>query len=639
MRKFTDVGNTTAGSAILAEVKLAALARKAGWNLGDQITVALTNVVMTFLVANTVDAPTYGAFTLAFTVFALVIGGVRAVSTSPLAIRFSDVDDAERRRSAALSTGTTFTIAVACGLVCALVGLAFGEPLRGAFVALGAVLPLLCVQDAYRYVFFARSAPKNAFLADVLWAVAQIGGVLAVVQLGLGDVATLLVVWGVSAGAAAVLSIVQAGVLPAPRSTPRWLKEHRDLTGYLFASFATAQGVAQGATLLIGAIASVQTVGSLGGAQRLLGPTTILATATFSFAVPEFVRRRDRLTDRQWMIAAAGVSAGVAGLGGLWGAFFLLTPDAVGASLLSETWPGTREILLFAVLTQIGAAASNGPVVMLYALDRASSTLTIQLVLGVLTFAGGTGGALLGQAVGAQIGLGIAAWAIVPFWFARLWRELGKRDRERAAGTPEPDAVPATSFAIDDFATMSFTATSFTATSTATMVLPAVAPRRRPPPPRPAGPDATTMLGARPAPPHPDPAAPGARTTPIRRVPAGHLRPLRLPGPLVVRAGEDLVVGVTLVNTLPRPHDHVLEIHLARPGRPGTWFAGRSVVRTGPGAAVGTALRVPAAAFTHRTAGVRGRSVAMLEPGRFRVLVGVSGAPLTPVADCDLRPR
>ncbi|MBW0118717.1 hypothetical protein, partial [Pseudonocardia abyssalis] len=422
-------------------VKIPAVARRAGWNLGDQMLVSLTNSVLSFMVANSVDAPSFGGFSVAFTVFALVISGSRALATSPLNIRFSDVDAAESHRSAGHATGTALTIGFAAGIGCGIAGLLLSGPASAALLALALVMPIVVVQDSYRYVFFSRGKPSAAALSDGMWTIAQLSAVAALLVLGMESVGLLLLVWGLSALAAVGVGIKQSGTWPDPRKAPAWFREHRDLTGYLFASAATAHGANQGAMLVIAGVGTVQALGSLRGAALILGPTSILSSAALSFAIPEFSRRRKNMTDRQWLIAAAGVSGAVAFLGLCWGAFFLLVPDQVGIFLLDETWQGTSEILFAAVVAQVFACGTIGPVVMLYAIDRASSTLPIQIVLGSLTFLGGVGGVTLAGAQGAQWGFALANLVVIPFWFFRLWRELKKRRDlldEEAGLDPDP---------------------------------------------------------------------------------------------------------------------------------------------------------------------------------------------------------
>ena len=529
-------------------MKVAALVRRAGWNLGEQVVSSLTNSILSIIVANSVDKLTFGGFSVAFTVFALVIGGSRAISTSPLNIRFADCTPEESKRAAAAAAGNALVLGLVVGVVCVGAGLVLPDPLGQAMIALGIVMPALLVQDAYRYVFFANGRPEAAALSSGLWAVLQIGSVVALLSFGLNAVGLLLLAWGISAAAAATLSIKQAGARPAPRRAWGWAREHVDLTGYKLATFATAQGSTQGAILIIGVVATIATVGSLRGTQILLGPTSILALAALNFAVPELARRRSRLSDRQWMLAAVGVGGSVALLGFVWGAFFLFAPDSVGVFLLDDTWPGTQQILLAAVITQVFSCMSIGPVAIIYALDRASATLAIQIILGILTFGLSVGGVFLGGALGAQWGFALANAIVVPCWFLQLRRQLRMRAAEKPVEAVDPEGTtvlparkPLDIRFEDDFATAQLS----------TMLLPCIEPRvpatpqpdpapavaPRPPAPRPAppglqAPRPSTPRPAPPRPPAPQPApvgipAPGPRAP--RPGGPGHSAPPNLP--------------------------------------------------------------------------------------------------------------
>jgi len=102
--------------------------------------------------------------------------------------------------------------------------------------------------------------------------------------------------------------------------------------------------------------------------QVLLGPTTILAVAGFSFTVPEFARRARTMTTREWTTAATGLSVAVAGLGLLWGLLWLVAPDTFGRFLLGATWTATDAVLAPTVIGQAAAAAAIGPAAMLNAM-------------------------------------------------------------------------------------------------------------------------------------------------------------------------------------------------------------------------------------------------------------------------------
>lgn len=412
---------------------------RAGWNLLDQVISSGTNAALSFVVARSVDESIFGGFAVAFTVFALLVGFSRAVATSPLGIRYADASAEAFVGASAAAVGSAFTFGVAAGLGCLGAGAWLGGSAGGALIALGVVFPGLLVQDAWRQVFFAASRPAAAALNDTVWAILQLVAVVALLVAGVSTVGPLVLAWGGAAVAAALLGVRQARAWPHPRQATRWLRDHLDLTGYLIAEFGSLQGAQQGALLVIAAVGSLEAIGALRGVQVLLGPTTILAVAAFSFVVPEFSRRRTSLAGRQWVRSALALSAFIAGLGVCWGLLFMLAPDALGHALLGKTWPGTSEILLASIVGQAGAAVLVGPSAMLYAMDRAPVTFALNARLAPLIFIGGVGGVLFAGAEGAAWGFSIAFWAVVPSWWFRLRREAAVLEAARVGtATLEP---------------------------------------------------------------------------------------------------------------------------------------------------------------------------------------------------------
>lgn len=407
-------------------LRLPPTARRAGWNLLDQVISAGTNAALSFIVANSVDETSFGGFAVAFTVFSLAIGLSRAFSTSPLAIRFSDVPEGDYRAAAGAAVGTAVTMGL-IGSGLALVGAALVDGVAGqSLLALAVVLPGLLAQDAWRYVFIAAGRPAAAVVNDGAWAVVQIAAVVALVTAGASSVALLILAWGVSAAAAALLGVRQGRSWPHVRRARSWLRDHRDLTGYVAAEFATLQFLQQGALLVIATIGSLATIGALRGAQVLLGPVAILAVAAFGFAVPELSRRRRRFNRKQWLMWSGTMSLVVALLGLTWGLFFLLAPDAVGETLLGSTWPGTQTVLVPGIVQSFSAALGVGFASALYAMDRAPLTMIVHVPQATLMFLLGVGGAVLHGAQGAAWGFAAAFTVVLPIWGFLVVREAGR---------------------------------------------------------------------------------------------------------------------------------------------------------------------------------------------------------------------
>ena len=406
---------------------MSGLLGRAGWNLVDQLLSSGTNAALSFLVARAVSDSAFGGFAVAFTVFALLLGVSRAVTSAPLGIRFSDAGDEEFHGASSAATGAALALGVVTGGATIIVGGVLGGDVGQALVALGIVLPGLLVQDAWRFVFFAAARPAAAALNDAVWAVVQLG---AVAGLLVGEVPTagpFVLAWGAAAAAAAVLGARQARTRPAARRSLRWLRDQFDLTKYLLAEYATLQGAQQGALLVIAVIGSLEAIGALRAVQILLGPTTILATAAFGFAIPEFARRRDSMTGRGWMLGALALSGVVSLAGACWGLVFEMAPSQVGAFLLGETWPATSEILAPTIVGQFGAAMGVGPAAMLYAMDRARQTFVVHAIEAPLIVLGGIGGVVISGAYGASWGFAGGFWTVLPLIWWKLWVEVRTR--------------------------------------------------------------------------------------------------------------------------------------------------------------------------------------------------------------------
>lgn len=412
---------------------------RASWNLLDQVLSSGTNAALSFLVARSVDATEFGGLAVALSVFAILVGLTRALATSPLGVRFSDAPTAAFRTAASSASGAALAISLVAGAGCLAASTVVGPPTASTLLTLGVVFPGLLVQDACRQVFFAAARPAAAAANDAVWAVAQIGLIAVLLHSGVSTVWPLVAAWGGSAVLAALVGLLQARMVPRPQLAARWVSRHRDLTGYLVGQFLALQGSQQGALLVIAGLASLDAIGALRGVQVLLGPTTILAVAAVSFAVPEFSRRRSRLDVRGWLTSALCVSAVVGVLGLAWGVLFIVLPGSVGASLLGQTWPGVQSILVPTILGQLAATIGLGPSAMLVAMDRTRRTFLLSMLQSPLILVGGIGGALLHGALGAAWGFALVFWVMAPV----NWIVLGREARRRPtleSGTPPVDA-------------------------------------------------------------------------------------------------------------------------------------------------------------------------------------------------------
>ncbi|CAO5256301.1 MATE family efflux transporter [Frankia sp. AgKG'84/4] len=406
------------------------------WTVFDQVVSSGTNAAINFLIARRVDPTGFGAFAIAYTIFAMVVGLARAAATAPLGISYADVPPSAFRKAVRSAAGTALTLGAVVGVVLLLVGAALRGTVGLNLTVMGVIMPALLLQDAWRYASFAQGRPLLAVANDLVWAVGLAAGVglLAVATPGTQGGAALVLLWGAAAGLAALVGIVQHRAWPAPRHAWTWFTGHRETTGFMTAEFLTLQGAQQSSTLIIGAIGSTSLVGALRGLQTLLAPTTNLAVALMSFAIPEFSRRK-HMPGRDVLRGAYLVSGLVVVSSTLWGLAFLVLPGNFGAALLGDTWKQTHELLLLAVIAQAGPGLAVGPAAVLYAFGRTRLTFWINLFFVPFLLACPVIGLLVGGARGVVIGNIIVYWATIPPWLYYLHRQVRVSAGQQAVAT------------------------------------------------------------------------------------------------------------------------------------------------------------------------------------------------------------
>lgn len=403
------------------------LVGRAGWAVADQGFVSLANFGLGVVVARLVSATEFGAFGVAFAIYLVALNVARGFATQPLAIRFGARSPAEFRRGVAEATGVALGIGLAGAVVCLAIAMVLGGVLGVVLVPLALALPGLLLQDAWRFVLFTNRRGPVAMANDLIAALVM-ALLIAVVVLARADsVQTIVLCWGGGAAAAAIAGIAQTGVWPDPRRTIHWYREHWDITPRFLGSELIQMAGSQLVLFALGALVSLAAVGSVRGAQLLLGPAYVLSIGVHLSMVPEASRLIDSPQRFRRLTLLASGALSVAGTA--WGLVLLLLPDSVGRQLLGESWPGARSVLLPIALSVIIPLATAGPRIGLRALEEATRTLHAAAVQFVLTVVGGICGALVGGVVGAAWGMALGTCLAGIAW----WLELLRATRRQAA--------------------------------------------------------------------------------------------------------------------------------------------------------------------------------------------------------------
>ncbi|WP_327633742.1 hypothetical protein OHB24_27530 [Kribbella sp. NBC_00482] len=409
--------------------------RRLTWGLADQAVTSLVSFVVGIVVARSLGALEFGAFSLAWVTYGVVVNISRGLATDPLAVRFSGVDRPAWRTAVASSSGMAIVVGITTGAICAGVGAVLGGSIGAAFVALGIVLPGLMLQDSWRFAFFAAGQGGKAFVSDMTWALALVPLLYLASQDA--SVTRFVLAWGGAGVFAALVSGVQAGVLPRVTRARHWLRDHRDLGLRYLTENVTLSGAYQLRMYGLGAFAGVAAVGTVRGAEMLLGPFFIVLSGVGLVAVPEAARvlRRSARRLRVFCLLLGGAQA-VAALA--WGLLLLfLLPDKWGHALLGEIWLTASALVLPATLSVAFAGFNTGAAAGLRALGVARRSLKAQLFASAFYLVGGVSGGAIGGALGSSWGAACATFCAAFVW----WVTLRAGIRERVQLESELDAV------------------------------------------------------------------------------------------------------------------------------------------------------------------------------------------------------
>jgi O-antigen/teichoic acid export membrane protein len=382
--------------------RLRGLGGSAGWTLADQALSSLSNAGLSIVVARSVGVNEFGTYSVVLLVFTFSIGLSRTLVTDPLVIRFSSSSPADRKAATAHAAGAALVLGLVGSLLCLGAAVVLGGPLGTALSALAVVLPLILVQDTWRYGFFADNRPSAATVNDLLWTVLQFGTVAVLISTGLNQVGPLVLAWGGSAAAAAILGAWQAGVVPSPAQARPWFRTHHQLASRLAADYVINTGAVNLALVLVGSTLGIAALGALRAAQVLLGPLQLLTSGVTAFVLPVFSRRVSRGAS---IVRPASITAAVvAPISLAWVALLLVLPDAAGQELLGATWDRARDALLPLGAMMVILSLVMGAGLGLKALGRSDLVLRITLVQApliiLLTWAGAEAGGVAGAAAG-----------------------------------------------------------------------------------------------------------------------------------------------------------------------------------------------------------------------------------------------
>ena len=417
-------------------------AHRLGWGVVDQAVSSLTNFAVVIYVARTVDAAQFGAFGLAYATYGFALSASRGLASGPLEVRFSGAEFSAWRRATKHCTGTAAVNGLVAGAGVLLAALALSGTARAAFIALGLSLPGLLLQDSWRFAFFALGRGSQAFLNDVIWALAMLPALEILRLTNSHQVFWLVLAWGAAAAVAAAAGMVQARIIPSPAHAWQWVRQQGDLGVRYLIEYMFINGSSQLRTYTVGIVVGLAAVGYLQAANTLMGPFMVIFFGITLVTVPEAVRALHR-SPRHLRAFCVFVCVGLAVMGLAWGVVLLIAlPRGLGGWLLGPIWRPAYPLILPMTITVVGLSFYAGASIGLHALGAARRSLRAALIFSASCLAGALVGALADGVLGSTWGVALGMWVGVLVWWWHL-RAAFREVSPEAPGTEAEQGVPA----------------------------------------------------------------------------------------------------------------------------------------------------------------------------------------------------
>jgi O-antigen/teichoic acid export membrane protein len=407
----------------LATTRRAVVARSA-WSFIGQGLSSSSNFILSVLVLSQGSPAQFATLSIVLTIYTFFLLLLRAAVGLPVTLLYSKDLARGREEELRAAAGVTAAASIVVAVAVLLWAVASSSD-RGQWLVLGALLPMLLLQDTARYACFALGRPRAAAEADGLWVIVQVVGSAAVL-LAVEDAGAATALLGVWAGAGALSGgflLARTGLPPSLGHGYRWLHTHRRLAGRLVTDYLVGAGSHYAVFFTLAVVAGSGELGRLKAAQTFLGPLIVLLLGGAVFGVPESVRaggdpaRLWRLTLR---LAGALVAAAL-----VCGAVVYLALPAVGPATFPDAWESARPALPLLTVFAAAVGASTGSTSGLRAMDQNSWLLRVRFLVGPVLVLASIPACAAWGVNGALAALSLTEWAVVVLSWRRLRAVLG----------------------------------------------------------------------------------------------------------------------------------------------------------------------------------------------------------------------
>lgn len=399
-----------------ARAASASRARRSVGNLIDQGLWTLSNLVALVAAAHLLNDRGLGAVSLCQLVYTTAALGLRALTGTPLLIRFARAGRRDLDRATTQAAALTLLLGVLLGAGTATCGLFASEPLRSSLLVLAPFLPVLLLQDLWRLAWITEDRPWAAAADDFSWL--ALAAVLFLTTRNLGvSAAGLVGMWCFAGTVAAGAGLLRFSPTVRPAAARAWFQAHRSLAALALSQTVLLVIMPFTAGLLLGAVAGLNTLGELRAGQTLVGPIRVIMVGAVLTLLPQMVRVGAEDADNTRRFAGR-LSLALAGVSALWTVALLVTPASLGRLALGSAWHAGQPVAVAAGVGFVAVGLSAGPMIALLAFERKRPTLIGTAVVAVTSNVGILIGGARSGAVGASVGQTLGVIAALPVWWA-----------------------------------------------------------------------------------------------------------------------------------------------------------------------------------------------------------------------------
>lgn len=398
---------------------------RSAWSFIGQGLSSSSNFILSVLVLSQGSASQFATLSIVLTIYTFFLLLLRAAVGLPVTLLYSKDLAQGREEELRAAAGLTAAASVVVGVAVLLWAVASSSD-RGQWLVLGALLPMLLLQDTARYACFALGRPRAAAEADGVWVVLQVVGSAAVllVVADAGAATAFLAVWAGAGVLSGCFLLGRMNLRPALGRGYRWLDAHRGLSGRLVTDYLVGAGSHYAVFFALALVAGSGELGRLKAAQTFLGPLIVVLLGGAVFGVPESVRaggdpaRLWRLTLR---LAGALVTAAV-----VCGAVVYLVLPAVGPATFPDAWESARPAIPLLTVFAAAVGASTGATSGLRAMDQNAWILRVRFLMAPVLVLGSIPASAVWGVNGALAALSLTEWVVVALSWRRLRQVLDR---------------------------------------------------------------------------------------------------------------------------------------------------------------------------------------------------------------------